>query len=89
MLLIAQELLAQIEKRNDLLGKHFGGLETFSKEQNFSNELIIGNRHSNGSEQLFQVIGKLGSTTITFTSRVHSNENTSILVDLDSLSKEG
>lgn len=46
--------------------------ETLSEEHNFGNQTIIGNHHTNRSEEYFQVIREFRSSGVP---RVHSDEH--------------
>ena len=76
-------LLGQVEYCNKLSPQVFGLLEALRKHDDLGNKLVVWSRHGHRTEQLLQVVGQLLSAAITFTSRVHGDENTRVEVDLN------
>ena len=57
--------------------------ESFREHDDLSDEFIVWFSHSNRSEELLQVIRKLGSASVTFTSRVHGDEYAGVGIDIN------
>lgn len=88
MLLIRKKLFTQCKQTNNFLSQLFSFFETLWIQENFSNELVIWDWHSNWSKKLFQIVRKSGSTTISFTSWVQSDEDTAVRINFHFLSNQ-
>lgn len=74
-----------LEERHNLASQFLCGPETLAEKHNLSNKLSVRRGHSQGTEQLLQVIGKVGATGV---SRVHCDEDRHVLAYSDLLADE-
>jgi hypothetical protein len=82
MILFGQLFQHEFVNSHNFLGESLVLFETFRHECNLDNEEEIGGHHSDWSEQVSQVIGQLGTTSVT---GIHSDEEASVLGDQNNL----
>ncbi len=76
-------ILRQVEDSHQLPSNGLGLLESLREEDHFSNLLVVRFGHGHRTEELFQVVGQFLSTAVTLASWVHSDEYTSIGVQIN------
>ena len=76
-------LLWQVENCNQFSTETLRMFEPFWEHDDLSDELVVRFSHSNGSEQLLQVVRKLGSPTVPFSSWVHGDEYTGVGININ------
>jgi hypothetical protein len=73
MVLLGKLLLRELVKHGHFLGEDLGHSETLRHKHVLANEEQVGLDHGNWSEESLQVVGELGTTSITW---VHCNVDT-------------
>ena len=78
MTLVTQLVETEIEQLHHLSREAFGCLESLREEHDLGDEVFVGFGHCHLSEQLFEIIGEVGTTRVI---RVHGDEDTHSLVE--------
>mmetsp|Transcript_9476 Transcript_9476/g.27065 ORF Transcript_9476/g.27065 Transcript_9476/m.27065 type:complete len:279 (+) Transcript_9476:6945-7781(+) len=88
VLLGGEQLLGEAEQRDCLAADVSGGADALAKQQDLSDEFIVGDAHGHAAEQLLEVVRQLGAPAVALAGRVERHKDAGVEVHVDGLPHE-